>query len=80
MSDVAGRIENRVQIPTDEVSAYVATIEEVFGKHTGDYAQIAKTYRTEERVEALRRSEDRKGREKSCRRIFRLGRRFHQLP
>lgn len=55
VSDVAGRMKNRVQISTDGLSAYVTAIEEAFGKHNVDYGQIIKTYGTEESVEAQRR-------------------------
>ncbi|MDP9053196.1 MAG: DDE-type integrase/transposase/recombinase [Acidobacteriota bacterium] len=55
VSDVAGRLKNRVQISTDGLQAYVAAIEEAFGRHNVDYAQIIKTYGTEESVEAQHR-------------------------
>jgi IS1 family transposase len=55
VSGVASRMVNRVQISTDGLGAYVAAIEEAFGKHNVDYAQIIKTYGTEESVEAQRR-------------------------
>ncbi len=52
VSDVAGRLKNRVQISTDGLQAYVAAIEESFGRHNVDYGQIIKTYGTESSVEA----------------------------
>jgi IS1 family transposase len=55
VSDVAGRLKNRVQISTDGLAAYVEAIEEAFGKHNVDYGQIIKTYGTEESVEQQRR-------------------------
>lgn len=48
VADVAGRLKNRVQISTDGVSAYVAAIEDAFGKHIIDYALIIKTGGTED--------------------------------
>jgi IS1 family transposase len=55
VTDVADRMKNPVQIPNDGLAAYVAAIEEAFGKHSVDYGQIIKTYGTEESVEAQRR-------------------------
>jgi transposase-like protein len=55
VTDVAGRLKNRVQISTDGLRAYVDAIEEAFGKHNVDYGQIIKTHGTEESVEAQRR-------------------------
>src|ERR1019366_2336353 len=42
VADVAGRLRNRVQISTDGLEAYVAPIEDAFGKHNVDYGQIIK--------------------------------------
>lgn len=55
VSDVASRLNNRVQISTDGLSSYVDAIESSFGKHNVDYAQIIKVYGTEASVEAQRR-------------------------
>jgi IS1 family transposase len=43
VSDLAGRLRNRVQISTDALSAYVGAIDDAFGVDV-DYAQIIKTY------------------------------------
>ena len=43
VADVAGRMNNRVQISTDGLSAYVDAISEAFGRDV-DFAQIVKTY------------------------------------
>ena len=43
VEDVAGRMNNRLQISTDGLSAYVEAIEASFGCNV-DYAQIIKTY------------------------------------
>jgi IS1 family transposase len=55
VSDAAGRMKNRLQVSIDGLQAYVAAIEEAFGKHNVDYGQIVKTYGTEESVETQRR-------------------------
>jgi IS1 family transposase len=43
VSDVAGRLKNRVQISTDALSAYVQAVEQAFGANV-DYAQIVKVF------------------------------------
>jgi IS1 family transposase len=43
VSDVAGRIKNRVQISSDALKAYVEAVEGAFGANV-DFAQIVKTY------------------------------------
>jgi IS1 family transposase len=53
--DVASRLNGRVQITTDGLAAYVAAVKQAFGKHNVDYAQIIKTYGSEQSVEAQRR-------------------------
>jgi IS1 family transposase len=46
LSDVAGRMKNRVQISTDALPSYVSAVEQAFG--TGvDYAQIVKVFESE---------------------------------
>ena len=55
VSDVAARMNNRLQISTDGLAAYVSAIGEAFGPHNVDYGQIIKTYGQEESVEAQRR-------------------------
>jgi IS1 family transposase len=52
--DVADRMNNRLQISTDGLKAYVEAIDWAFGGNV-DYGQIIKTYCTEESVEAQRR-------------------------
>ena len=47
VEDVAARMNNRVQISTDGLRAYVDAIEASFGADV-DYAQIVKTYGREE--------------------------------
>jgi IS1 family transposase len=47
VSDVAGRMRNRVQISTDGLRAYVEAVENAFGAEV-DYAQIVKTYGRED--------------------------------
>jgi IS1 family transposase len=47
VDDVAGRMNNRLQISTDGLKAYVEAIEGAFGADV-DYAQIVKTYGNEE--------------------------------
>jgi len=46
VADLAGRLENRVQISTDGLKAYVDAIDRVFGTEV-DYAQIVKSYEAE---------------------------------
>jgi IS1 family transposase len=55
VADVASRLNNRVQISTDGLAAYVSAIGDAFGKNNVDYGQIMKTYGTEQSVEAQRR-------------------------
>jgi IS1 family transposase len=43
VTDVAGRLKNRVQISTDALSAYVQAVEQAFGANV-DYAQIVKVF------------------------------------
>jgi len=43
VTDVAGRLKNRVQISTDSLSAYVQAVEQAFGANV-DYAQIVKVF------------------------------------
>jgi len=47
ISDLASRLNNRVQISTDAMNAYEDAIEYVFGSEV-DYAQIVKTYQSED--------------------------------
>src|SRR4029078_7048680 len=47
ISDLSLRINNRIQISTDAMNAYGEAIELVFGQEV-DYAQIVKTYGTDE--------------------------------
>ena len=46
MTDLAGRLSNRVQLSSDALSAYVAATEEAFGAGV-DYGQIVKFYEAE---------------------------------
>jgi IS1 family transposase len=46
VSDLAGRLTNRVQISSDGLNAYVWAIEQAFGANV-DYAQIVKSYEVE---------------------------------
>jgi IS1 family transposase len=46
VSDLAGRLSNRVQISSDGLRAYVWAIEQAFGSQV-DYAQIVKSYEAE---------------------------------
>lgn len=43
MTDLAGRLKNRVQLSSDGLAAYVAAVEEGFGADV-DYGQIVKSY------------------------------------
>ena len=43
MDDLAGRMENRIQISTDALSAYPDAVERAFGTEA-DYAQVVKTF------------------------------------
>ncbi len=47
VSDVAGRLRNRVQISSDALKAYVEAVEQAFGANV-DFAQIVKTYFTDD--------------------------------
>lgn len=47
IADLASRLNNRVQISTDAMNAYEEAIETVFGREV-DYAQIVKTYASED--------------------------------
>ena len=47
VADVASRLQNRVQISTDGLPAYIRAIEESFGNNV-DFAQIVKVYGTHE--------------------------------
>ncbi len=47
IQDLASRLNNRVQISTDAMNAYEDAIELVFGREV-DYAQIVKTFATED--------------------------------
>jgi IS1 family transposase len=47
ISDLAGRLNNRVQISTDAMVAYPEAIELAFGREV-DYAQIVKSYSSED--------------------------------
>jgi IS1 family transposase len=47
ISDLASRLNNRVQISTDAMNSYEDAIEYVFGSEV-DYAQIVKTYQSED--------------------------------
>ena len=47
ISDLASRLNNRVQISTDAMNAYEDAIEDVFGADV-DYGQIVKTYQSED--------------------------------
>lgn len=46
MHDLAGRLDNRVQLSSDALSAYIAATEEAFGAGV-DYGQIVKIYEAE---------------------------------
>lgn len=43
LNDLAGRLQNRIQISSDGLAAYRETVEEAFGSNV-DYGQIVKTY------------------------------------
>ena len=47
ISDLASRVNNRLQISTDAMNAYAEAIETVFGREV-DYAQIVKAYASED--------------------------------
>jgi hypothetical protein len=44
MSDVAGRLANRVQLTTDGNSQYISAVESAFGWQGVDYSQLIKYY------------------------------------
>lgn len=46
MHDLAGRLDNRVQVSSDALSAYVTATEEAFGADV-DYGQIVRIYEAE---------------------------------
>jgi IS1 family transposase len=46
MEDLAGRLDNRVQISSDALTAYINAVEEAFGMNV-DYGQIVKAYEAE---------------------------------
>src|SRR5208337_2535906 len=46
MKDLAGRLDNRVQISSDALKAYINAGEEAFGTDV-DYGQVVKTYEAE---------------------------------
>jgi IS1 family transposase len=50
IADLASRLNNRVQISTDAMNSYPEAIEAVFGSGV-DYAQIVKTYQSEDSKE-----------------------------
>jgi IS1 family transposase len=54
VTDLSSRLVNRVQISTDALAAYVDAIEEGFGGKV-DYAQIVKTYESEQPLPASSR-------------------------
>jgi transposase-like protein len=58
MSDLSGRLKNRVQISSDGLKAYEAAVERGFGTEV-DYGQIVKT--TPSRRSVTRRSRQRFG-------------------
>jgi IS1 family transposase len=46
MKDLAGRLDNRVQISSDALAAYINAVEEAFGMNV-DYGQVVKAYEAE---------------------------------
>jgi len=54
VADLASRMRNRVQISTDALAAYVGAVKDAFGADV-DYAQIIKTYVTDESITPERR-------------------------
>ena len=46
MTDLAGRLTNRVQLSSDALTAYVNAVDEAFGANV-DYGQIVKSYEAE---------------------------------
>lgn len=55
MNDLAGRLENRVQITTDGLRAYLEAVENAFGGDV-DYSQLIKLYGTEKEKKEARYS------------------------
>ena len=49
ISDLKSRLNNRIQISSDAMRSYAEAIDTVYGRDV-DYAQIVKTYGTEDRV------------------------------
>src|SRR5207253_2654290 len=47
VADLAARMQNRVQISSDGLRAYVEAVEQAFGSEV-DFAQIVKTYQRDE--------------------------------
>ncbi|MGA2742587.1 MAG: IS1 family transposase [Bryobacteraceae bacterium] len=54
VADLAGRRRNRVQLSTDGLAAYVGAVEGAFGPNV-DYAQVIKTYVTDQSITPERR-------------------------
>jgi IS1 family transposase len=46
LNDLSGRLDNRVQLSSDSLKAYVEAVEHSFGANV-DYAQVVKTYEAE---------------------------------
>lgn len=46
IADLAGRLDNRVQLSSDALSSYIESVEKAFGKDV-DYGQIVKSYEAE---------------------------------
>ena len=46
LADLSGRVNNRVQLSSDSLSAYVEAVELSFGANV-DYGQVVKTYEAE---------------------------------
>jgi len=46
LNDLSGRLDNRVQLSSDSLKAYVEAVENSFGANV-DYAQVVKTYEAE---------------------------------
>jgi len=55
MTDVAGRLANRVQLTTDGHSAYLTAVPAAFGRMV-DYAQIVKVYGADAKEDTRRYS------------------------
>ncbi|HTX33562.1 MAG TPA: hypothetical protein VME43_01020 [Bryobacteraceae bacterium] len=54
VADLASRMRNRVQISTDALAAYVGAMEDAFGSDV-DFAQIIRTYVTDQSISPERR-------------------------